>query len=140
MDNNVLNIEKTALWHATYEASKSFRFVCHQGGSSSGKTFAILDVLLFRMCSEKGLSITVTTNNYPHLRRGPLKDLKSIWSDDPLYQKMISVPNQNGCKCDVTGSVLEFACFPTIETAKGPKRDILYIDEATSIPYEIAFL
>lgn len=139
MDNNALNIEKTALWHATYEAQKHYRFVAHQGGSSSGKTFAILDVLLFLMCTEKGLSITVTTNNYPHLRRGPLKDLKSIWSNDPLYQKMISVPNQNGCKCDVTGSVLEFACFPTIETAKGPKRDILYIDEATSIPYEIAF-
>ena len=91
------------------------------------------------MCTEKNLSITVTTNNYPHLRRGPLKDLKSIWSSDPLYQKMISVPNQNGCKCDVTGSFLEFACFPTVESAKGPKRSVLYVDEATSIPYEIAF-
>ena len=139
MNNNTLDINKTSLWKATYDAQKQYRFICHQGGSSSGKTFAILDVLLFLMCTEKNLSITVTTNNYPHLRRGPLKDLKSIWSSDPLYQKMISVPNQNGCKCDVTGSFLEFACFPTVESAKGPKRSVLYVDEATSIPYEIAF-
>lgn len=107
--------------------------------SSSGKTYAIMDVLLYRMCTEQNLSITVTTNNYPHLRRGAVKDCKDIWVNDPLYHKMVSEPNQNGCRCAATNSYIEFACFPTVESAKGPKRDILYIDETTSIPWEIAF-
>lgn len=98
-----------------------------------------MDVLLYRIVTERNLSVTVTTNNYPHLTRGPIKDCKDIWANDPLYRKMVSAPNQLGCKCAATNSYIEFACFPTVESAKGPKREVLYIDESTSIPWEIAF-
>lgn len=109
------------------------------GGAQASKTYTILDVLLYRMCTEKGLVITVTGPNFPSLKRGPMRDIQSIWSNDPLYKKMITQPNQNGCKCAATGSVLEFCVFYNIEVAKGAKRDLLFINEVTAMPEAIAF-
>lgn len=91
------------------------------------------------MCTEKGLVITVTGPNFPSLKRGPMRDIQSIWSNDPLYKKMVTQPNQNGCRCDATGSVLEFCVFYNIEVSKGAKRDILFINEVTAMPETIAF-
>lgn len=109
------------------------------GGSSSGKTYNVLDMLLYRMCTEQNLVITITGPNFPALKRGCIRDTISIWSNDPLYKATITQPNQNGCKCESTGSVLEFAVFYNIEVAKGAKRDILFINEITAMPEEICF-
>lgn len=110
-----------------------------KGGSSSGKTYNILDALLYRMCTEKNLVITVTSPNFPHLRRGPIRDVNTIVYNDELYRKMIGVVNQFGCKCAQTNSIMEFATFPSVEVSKGSKRDILYVDECTGVPWEIFF-
>lgn len=137
--DNTLQIKKTALWLTTYSLCREVKYVIEQGGAQAGKTYTILDVLLYRMCTEKGLVITVTGPNFPSLKRGPMRDIQSIWSNDPLYKKMITQPNQNGCRCDATGSVLEFCVFYNIEVAKGAKRDILFINEVTAMPETIAF-
>lgn len=132
-----MEISKTALWHEHYKACQNYKFVISQGGSSSGKTYNILDMLLYRMCTEKNLVITVTAPNFPHLRRGCIRDVNNIVFNDELYKKMIGEVNQFGCKCSMTNSIMEFATFPSVEVSKGSKRDILYVDECTGLPYEI---
>lgn len=131
------SIKKPALWYEHYKACQEYKFVISQGGSSSGKTYNILDMLLYRMCTEKNLVITVTSPNFPHLRRGPIRDVTTIVYNDELYRNLIGEVNQNGCKCETTNSVMEFATFPSVEVSKGSKRDILYVDECTGVPYEV---
>lgn len=134
-----MEIKKPLLWYENYKIPDGIKYIINQGGSSSGKTWNIMDVLLYRMCTEKNLVITVTGPNFPALQRGAARDCSAIWNASEFYKKVITQPNQNGCKCEITGSVMEFATFYNVEVSKGSKRDILFINEATAVPYEIAW-
>ena len=49
-----------------------------RGGSSAGKTIAILLILIDYAIKNKGKEISVVSESIPHLRRGALKDFLSI--------------------------------------------------------------
>jgi len=49
-----------------------------QGGTSAGKTFGILPVLIDRAARTEGIEISVVAETIPHLRRGALKDFLKI--------------------------------------------------------------
>jgi len=49
-----------------------------QGGSSAGKTFAIIPILI-DIATDKPMSeISVVAESIPHLKRGAMKDFKKI--------------------------------------------------------------
>lgn len=134
-----LEIKKSALWYETYQALNNTKYVIHQGGSSSGKTYNIVDCLMYICCTKQNVVITITGPNFPALMRGAVRDCMSIWGKDEFYKKMLSQPNQNGCRCPATNSVIEFATFYNVEVSKGSKRDYLFINECTAVPYEISW-
>lgn len=136
-----MNIEKSALFKEnmkSYQNGNVF-YIVNQGGMASGKTYNIVDLLMLLCCTQKNLVITITGPNYPALKRGAIRDCQSIYNSSTIYPNMITPPNMNGCKCNKTGSVIEFCVFYNREVAKGSKRDILFINECTSFDYEIAF-
>jgi phage terminase large subunit len=45
-----------------------------QGGTSAGKTFGILPILIDKCAKENGLEVSVVAETIPVLRRGALKD------------------------------------------------------------------
>ena len=47
-----------------------------QGGTSAGKTFGILPILIDKACKNDLLEISVVSESVPHLRRGALKDFE----------------------------------------------------------------
>ncbi len=49
-----------------------------QGGSSSGKTFGILPILIDEAIKNPNREISVVSESIPHLRRGALKDFLKI--------------------------------------------------------------
>ena len=49
-----------------------------QGGTSAGKTFGILPILIDRATKTPGLEISVVSETIPHLRRGAIKDFLKI--------------------------------------------------------------
>jgi phage terminase large subunit len=49
-----------------------------QGGTSAGKTFGILPILIDKCAKENGLEVSVVAETIPHLRRGALKDFLKI--------------------------------------------------------------
>lgn len=132
-----LRIEKNRLWYEHFLADTEVVVSC--GGSSSGKTYCILDMLMYKLITEKNIVITVVGQNYPNLQRGASRDCYNIWCNDALYKKMITEPNQRGCKCEATGSIMEFVAYQTAENAKSGKRDYSYFNEVSGIPYEIFF-
>jgi phage terminase large subunit len=49
-----------------------------QGGTSAGKTFGVLPILIDKAIREPLLEISVVSESIPHLRRGALKDFLKI--------------------------------------------------------------
>ena len=49
-----------------------------QGGTSAGKTFGILPVLIDKATKTSGLEISIVAESIPHLRRGALRDFGKI--------------------------------------------------------------
>ncbi len=66
----------TTAIHKIYELQKRIKII--QGGTSAGKTFGILPVLIDKCAREKGLEVSVVAETIPHLRRGALKDFLKI--------------------------------------------------------------
>ena len=62
--------------------------VVNQGGSSSGKTYAILQVL-FCLAVERKVVITVVGQDIPNLKVGALRDALDIYRTLPSLQRKV---------------------------------------------------
>ena len=106
-----------------------------QGGSSAGKTIAILILLIDRCIKEPGLEVSVVSESIPHLRRGALKDAIKILKETNRF--IPSNYNKTLLRYEFSnGSYIEF--FSALDEGKlrGGRRSILYGNEVNSIPYE----
>ena len=106
-----------------------------QGGSSAGKTIAILILLIDRCIKEPGLEVSVVSESIPHLRRGALRDYLKIMKETGRY--IGSNYNKTLLRYEFTnGSYIEFFSADSDEKLRGGRRKILYINECNSITYE----
>lgn len=106
-----------------------------QGGSSAGKTIAILILLIDKCIKNPGLEVSVVSESIPHLRRGAVKDFLKIMKETGRY-----IP-QNYNKTLLryefnNGSYIEFFSADSEEKLRGGRRQILYINECNGVNYE----
>jgi len=106
-----------------------------QGGSSAGKTLAILLILIDIAQSTKGKLISVVSESFPHLRRGAIRDFLNIMQEQNYYK------DEFWSRTDFiytfeTGSKIEFFSTDQPGKVRGPRRNILFINEANNINYE----
>jgi phage terminase large subunit len=106
-----------------------------QGGTSAGKTIAILLYLIDKAQREK-LSISIVSESYPHLKRGAMRDFFNIltahnYYNENLHNKTDSIYNFE------TKSFIEFFGADQPDKVRGPRRDILFINEANNVPYGV---
>lgn len=105
-----------------------------QGGTSAGKTFGILPILIDKATKDK-LEISVVSESIPHLRRGALKDFIKImqetnrWIDPHFNKSLLKYTFSNG-------SFIEFFSVDQPDKLRGARRDILYINEANNVDFE----
>ena len=106
-----------------------------QGGTSAGKTFGILPVLIDKCTRQAGLEVSVVAESIPHLRRGALRDFQKImrWTgryiDDRFNKSLLRYEFGNG-------SVIEFFSADDASKLRGARRDILYINECNNVTFE----
>ena len=106
-----------------------------QGGSSAGKTIAILILLIDRCIKEPGLEVSVVSESIPHLRRGALRDFLKIMKETGRY--IGSNYNKTLLRYEFTnGSYIEFFSADVEEKLRGGRRKVLYMNECNSITYE----
>ena len=96
-----------------------------QGGTSAGKTFGIIPILIDRCCREKGLEVSVVSESVPHLKRGALKDFLKIMRLTNRFNEN----NYNKSDRKYTFSNGSFIEFFSPESILGARRDVLYINE-----------
>lgn len=109
-----------------------------QGGTSSGKTYGIIPILIDRAAKQSRLSITVVAESIPAIKMGALKIFRDVMIDTRRWVDS----RYNGTDRIYTfgnGSQIQFTSFDSEGKAKAAgKRDILFINEANHIHYNIA--
>lgn len=116
----------------------SKRTVVNQGGTSSGKTYAIMQMLFVIAMRHAGYVITVVGQDIPNLKKGAYRDAKRILGASETLMRWFPNINESErvIKC-VNGSVIEFYSFKDEQDAKSGKRDVLFINECDGIAFEI---
>lgn len=112
--------------------------IINQGGTSSGKTYSILQVLLLRCATEPRTVCTVVAGDIPDLKSGALRDAKNIVHDSEYL--MANVTGFNSTERVYTfqnGSVMEFKSYENKYDARSGKRDYCFINEAQNVKQEV---
>lgn len=110
----------------------------HQGGTSSGKTYSILQALCDIAISEANRIITVVGQDIPNLKAGSLRDLENIInSSEELKSLLVSYNRTDRIFTFNTGSIIEFKSYANAQDAKNGKRDYAFFNEANGIKFKI---
>jgi phage terminase large subunit len=112
--------------------------IVNQGGTSSGKTYSILQVLCFKAIAENNQVISVVGQDVPNLKSGALRDMQTIVASSPDIQSWIKGYNASDRIYTFhNGSIIEFKSYQDSQDAKSGKRDYFFLNEANGISYEI---
>lgn len=142
MDPNQLQQSKFSIIDTTatqkiFALKKRIRAV--SGGTSASKTISIL-IWLIDYCQTKQSNnkiCTVTSESYPHLREGAMRDFEMIMKDRGYWDEKRWVRNPISVYTFETGNQLEFVTFDTYSKAHGARRDVLFINEGNYMPFNV---
>jgi phage terminase large subunit len=107
------------------------RIIVNSGGTSSTKTYSIIQLLiLIALSSAVPLIISIVSESVPHLKRGTIRDFQNILAENydanryNLTDRIYVFPN---------GSILEFFSADDPARLRGGRRDILFINECNNL-------
>lgn len=110
----------------------------HQGGTSSGKTYSILQALFSIAISEANKVITVVGQDIPNLKVGALRDALEIYEGSDELKSCVKSYNKTDRIFEFnSGTIMEFKGYQSSQDAKSGKRDYCFINEANGINYDI---
>jgi phage terminase large subunit len=123
-----------------YWLKESDKFITvMQGGTSSGKTIAILQRICHIAIEDPGCTIHVVAQDFPNLRDGALADFKNLISSSDLLSYALVNPNLlRGPYLFKNGTKLVFVSYKTEYKARSGKRDYLFINECQGVSWPIA--
>ena len=128
-------IKSSSLYRKNFKSTADV--VVNQGGTSSGKTYAILQVLFAKAIKET-CTITVVGQDIPNLKVGAGRDAEDIVLASPaIRQQIVSFHMSDRVFTFKNGSIIEFKSYENEQDAKSGKRDYLFINEANGIPYNV---
>jgi phage terminase large subunit len=105
-----------------------------QGGTSAGKTYAILPILIHIAASNPLTEISVVAESIPHLKRGAMKDFKKILAETDRWHETLW--NASDFKYTFpNGSQIEFFSADNDAKLRGARRDYLYMNECNNMTF-----
>lgn len=116
--------------------NKGYRYIANKGSTRSSKTFSVLQLLaLIALNSETDLTISVVSQSMPHLKKGCIKDFRTILIGEGLWDE--NRWNATDKVYNFGKGKIEFFSVDNSAKAHGPARDILYINECINVRYEV---
>lgn len=112
------------------------RRALNEGGTASSKTWSILQLLILMAQNAKSaLLISVVSESLPHLKRGAIRD----------FFRILDESTENNSRYNKTEQTyafgkgrIEFFGADEADKVRGPRRDILFINEGNNVPWETA--
>lgn len=105
------------------------------GGTAAGKTYGIIPILISLAAKIPNLEISIVSETIPHLRKGALKDFLKIMKETGRYlderynRTLLTYTFHNG-------SYIEFFSADQEGKVRGPRRNILYINECNNLSFD----
>jgi len=137
--DEVQEIRFTPVFWKLYDAAASHpRYISMPGGTRSGKTYSILQLLhlLIPKADKPGEITSVVSETLPHLKRGAIRDFERIIGHplrvDPHWNASENVYTYDN------GAKLEFFSADAPGKVLGPARKRLFINECNHVPKETA--
>ena len=127
----------TTIFQRNAEAylNPQIRRALNEGGTSSSKTYSILQLLdQIAQHAKTDLTISVVSESMPHLKRGCIKDFKAILGDRFREEDF----NKTEAQYHYKNAVIEFFGADESSKVRGPRREILFINETNNVPWETA--
>jgi phage terminase large subunit len=105
-----------------------------QGGTSAGKTFGVIPVLIDIAAKNQLTEISIVAESIPHLKRGAMKDFKKIMIETGRF--VDARWNATDFKYNfANGSQIEFFSADNDAKLRGARRDYLYMNEANNMTF-----
>jgi phage terminase large subunit len=123
----------TTATHKILGLQKRIRGV--SGGTSASKTISILLWLIDYAQTHKNELISVVSETMPHLRKGAMRDFENIMKEHN-YWKDSRWNATNSIYTFETDTKMEFFSADQSDKVRGPRRDVLFINEANNVIYE----
>lgn len=109
------------------------RRALNEGGTSSSKTYSILQVLILIAQNAKSqFLVSVVSESFPHLKRGCIRDFQSIMGENFRKERW----NKTDSIYDFGSAKMEFFSADDSSKMRGARRDILFLNEANNVPYD----
>lgn len=135
-----LNFRVSPVFLANYKAlhDPKVKIIANQGGTRSGKTYSIMQLLVLGGITNNGVT-SVVSKTLPHIKRGVLRDFMEIM-DHP--SKGLGIYKENSFnKTELIykfnkNTFIEMFSADNSEKLRGPGRDYLFINEANLLTLE----
>lgn len=112
-----------------------YRNIVNEGGSGSGKTYSLLQLLVFEIgLKETGKIISIVRETFAELRTTAMRDFYKILENAGLYKP--DKHNKSESTYTLNGNVFEFIGMDKAHKKRGARRDYLYCNEATGLKKE----
>lgn len=105
------------------------------GGTSASKTISILLLLIDYAQTHNNELISIVSESFPHLKRGAMRDFLLIMQEHRYFKDALWNRTDYTYTFE-TNTKLEFFSADQPGKVRGPRRDVLFINEANNIPYE----
>jgi phage terminase large subunit len=129
-----MRFEDTSATRKIFDLRKRIRAVA--GGTSASKTISILVWCIDYAQTHPNELISVVSESFPHLEDGAIRDFTNIMQGQGYWNDS----RWHGTKHEYTfesKSIIEFTSVDTYGKAHGPRRDVLFVNEANNLSYEI---
>jgi len=130
---NQLKIKATPVFYANKKAyEEGYPIICNEGGSRSSKSYSVVQLLIHIALTKPNTRISMVSHSLPHIKRGVYRDFKNIleqwniWDEKDFRYTDFIYTFKNG-------SYIELFGLEDPDKAKGPARDILFVNEANLI-------
>ncbi len=134
VEKQQFNFIDTSATRKVFELRKRIRAVA--GGTSASKTISILVWLIDYCQSTRNELCSVVSESYPHLEKGAMLDFENLMKDRNYWKDELWNKTKHTYIFE-TGSKLEFYSPDTYGKAHGPRRDVLFINEANNLDWRI---
>lgn len=128
-------ISRTSTYYKIRDIKAKIKII--QGGMGAGKNVSICQILIEKALEKKRL-ITIMTDTYDNLKDGSINDFKNQF--DAADLDWDNNYNKSEKNLKLGQSIIQFRYISDIKgsAGKSKRRDILYINEANKIGWEVA--
>lgn len=126
-------VKATPVFYANLEAYHGkWPIICNEGGSRSSKSYSIVQLLITIACKHPQQRISIVSHSLPHIKRGAYRDFKTIMEDWNMWDDSAFSFTDYIYRFK-NGSYIELFGLEDEGKARGPGRDILFINESNLI-------